>query len=221
MANSILLSLSGSNQVQPMYWLNPKKGVQYLVNVRAPQHTQWIPHHAPSDSRQRREAEGGTYNSLPTWQHSGSTSGPPIVNHYNVMPVIDVLAGANGRDLGGVLRDIKPLIVEAEKELSRGNFIILRGQAQTMNSSFVGLGLGLLMATALIYLLLVVNFQSWLDPFIILAALPGALAGVVWGLYLSYDSQRSAADGAIMSLGVATANSVLVVTFAPIISTRG
>jgi multidrug efflux pump subunit AcrB len=214
-ANSILLSLSGSSQVQPMYWLNPKKGVQYLVNVRAPQHAmdslttlQAIPANAG-------RAEGGNLQLLANLATFRRTSGPPIVNHYNVMPVIDVLAGANGRDLGGVLRDIKPLIVEAEKELSRGNFIILRGQAQTMNSSFVGLGLGLLMATALIYLLLVVNFQSWLDPFIILAALPGALAGVVWGLYLSYTTLSvPALMGAIMSLGVATANSVLVVTFA-------
>lgn len=214
-ANSMLLSLSGSSQVQPMYWLNPKKGVQYLINVRAPQHAMdslAALHAIPAGAN--RPGEGGTQllANLATFRR---TSGPPIVNHYNVMPVIDVLAGTNARDLGGVLRDIKPLIVEAEKELSRGNFIILRGQAQTMNSSFLGLGLGLVVATALIYLLLVVNFQSWLDPFIILAALPGALAGVVWGLYLTYTTLSvPALMGAIMSLGVATANSVLVVTFA-------
>jgi multidrug efflux pump subunit AcrB len=214
-ANSMLLSLSGSGQVQPMYWLNPKKGVQYLINVRAPQYAmdslaalQGI----PAGAGQPGQGDGQLLANLATFRRSSS---PPIVNHYNVMPVIDVLAGVNGRDLGGVLRDIQPLIAEAEKELPRGNFITLFGQARTMNSSFVGLGIGLIVATALIYLLLVVNFQSWLDPFIILTALPGALAGVVWGLYLTHTTLSvPALMGAIMSLGVATANSVLVVTFA-------
>jgi multidrug efflux pump subunit AcrB len=214
-ANSMLLSLSGSSQVQPMYWLNPKNGVQYLINVRAPQNAMdslaalgGIPVGAG------QAADGGAQllANLATVRRSNS---PPIVNHYNVMPVIDVLAGVSGRDLGGVLRDIRPLIAQAEKELPRGNFIIVRGQAQTMNSSFVGLGLGLVMAMLLVYLLLVVNFQSWLDPFIIITALPGALAGVVWGLFLTYTTLSvPALMGAIMSLGVATANSVLVVTFA-------
>jgi len=214
-ANSMLLSLSGSSQVQPMYWLHPKKGVQYLINVRAPQHAmdsladlQAI----PARSGQAGQGEGQLLTNLATIRRS---SGPPIVNHYNVMPVIDVLAGVNGRDLGGVLRDIRPLIAEAEKDLSRGNFITFRGQAQTMHSSFVGLGVGLMMAIVLIYLLLVVNFQSWLDPFIILTALPGALAGVAWGLYLTHTTLSvPALMGAIMCLGIATANSVLVVTFA-------
>jgi multidrug efflux pump subunit AcrB len=178
-ANSMLLSLSGSSQVQPMYWLNPKKGVQYLINVRAPQHAMdslSALNVIPAGIGQPGAGDAQVLANLATLRR---TAGPPIVNHYNVMPVIDVLAGTNGRDLGGVLRDIKPLMAEAEKELSRGNSIILRGQAQTMDSSFLGLGLGLIVATALIYLLLVVNFQSWLDPFIILTALPGALAGVV------------------------------------------
>ena len=143
------------------------------------------------------------------------TTGPPIVNHYNVMPVIDVLAGVSGRDLGGVLHDIGPLVAEARKVLPRGSFIVMRGQAETMRSSYAGLGVGLLVAAILVYLLLVVNFQSWLDPFVIITALPGALAGVVWGLFLTYTPLSvPALMGAIMSLGVATANSVLVVTFA-------
>jgi multidrug efflux pump subunit AcrB len=131
------------------------------------------------------------------------------------MPVIDVFGGVSGRDLAGVLDDLKPLIADAEKHLPKGSSIILRGQAQTMRSSFIGLGVGLVMAIALIFLLLVVNFQSWLDPFIILSALVGALAGVAWGLHLT-DTRLSvpAMMGAIMCLGVATANSVLVVTFA-------
>ena len=131
------------------------------------------------------------------------------------MPVIDIFGGVSGRDLGGVLSDLKPLIAQAEKELPRGSSIMLRGQAETMHSSFTGLGIGLVMAIVLIYLLLVVNFQSWLDPFIIITALPGALAGVVWALHITLTTASvPALMGAIMSLGVATANSVLVVTFA-------
>jgi len=213
--NSMLLSLSGSGQVQPMYWLNPRNGVQYLINVRAPQHAmdslaalQAI----PLGASQPGEGDAQLLANLTTVRRANS---PPIVNHYNVMPVIDVFAGVSGRDLGGALRDIRPLVAQAEKELPRGNFITLRGQAATMNSSYVGLGIGIAMAMVLIYLLLVVNFQSWLDPFIIITALPGALAGVVWGLFLTYTTLSvPALMGAIMSLGVATANSVLVVTFA-------
>jgi multidrug efflux pump subunit AcrB len=129
--------------------------------------------------------------------------------------VIDVFGGVSGRDLAGVLNDINPLIAEAEKALPHGSSIILRGQAQTMRASFIGLSVGLLMAIALIYLLLVVNFQSWLDPFIILTALTGALAGTAWGLHLTATTLSvPAMMGAIMCLGVATANSVLVVTVA-------
>jgi len=146
---------------------------------------------------------------------SERASGSPIYSHYDVMPVIDVFGGVSGRDLGGVLGDITPLIEKAKKELPKGSFIMLRGQVDTMHSSYMGLGIGLVLAIVLIYLLLVVNFQSWLDPFIIITALPGALAGVVWGLYLTLTTLSvPALMGAIMSLGVATANSVLVVTFA-------
>ena len=140
---------------------------------------------------------------------------PPVFTHYNVAPVIDVFGNVDGRDLGGVLHDIQPLVKQANKDLPRGSFIVVRGQAETMHNSFVGLGVGLVMAIALIYLLLVVNFQSWLDPFIIITALPGALSGVVWALFLSQTTLSvPALMGAIMSMGVATANSVLVVSFA-------
>lgn len=214
-ATSMLLGLSGSSQVQPMYWLDPRRGIQYLVNVRVPEHAmdslaalQAI----PTEASRPGEGDAQLLDNLATMQR---TTIPPVVNHYNIMPVIDVLAGVSGRDLGGALTDIRPLIAEAEKELPRGSFISLRGQAQTMNSSFVGLAIGLAMAVALVYLLLVVNFQSWLDPFIIIMALPGALAGVAWGLYLTFTTLNvPALIGAIMSLGVATANAVLVVTFA-------
>jgi multidrug efflux pump subunit AcrB len=214
-ADAMLLGLSGSGQVQPIYWLNPRNGVQYLVNVRVPEPAiDSVPalQAIPVSASRSGEGDAQLFANLTTLERANV---PPIVNHYNVMPVIDVLAGVNGRDLGGVLRDIKPLIAQAEKELPRGSFIVLRGQAQTMSASYVGLGIGLVMALVLVYLLLVVNFQSWLDPFIILTALLGAIGGVIWGLYLSFTALSvPALMGAIMSLGVGTANAVLLVTFA-------
>lgn len=214
-ANSVLLSLSGSSQVQPNYWLNPKTGIQYRVNIRVPEYPMdsiSALNSIPVSADQAGKSNSQILANLATLQR---TSSSPIYSHYNVMPVIDVFGGVSGRDLGGVLRDIKPIVEQAKKELPKGSFIVMRGQAATMHKSFTGLGIGLAMAAALIYLLLVVNFQSWLDPFIIITALPGALAGVVWGLYLTFTTLSvPALMGAIMSLGVATANSVLVVTFA-------
>ena len=214
-ANAVMVSLSGSAQVQPNFWLNQRAGVQYRVNVRVPEHAMaslGALNSIPVSASQPGENDAQLLANVATMRRTNSA---PIYSHYNVQPVIDVYGGVSGRDLGAVLRAIKPLVAEAEKELPRGSLIILRGQAETMNSSFVGLGIGLVMAIALVYLLLVVNFQSWLDPFIIITALPGALAGVVWGLYLTFTTLSvPALMGAIMSLGVATANSVLVVTFA-------
>lgn len=132
---------------------------------------------------------------------------PPVVSHYNVRPVIEIYGGVDGRDLGGVLRDLQPLVEKIKPELPRGSTMVLRGQTETMRSSYLGLGGGLLMAIVLIYFLLVVNFQSWKDLFIIITALPGALAGVVWGLFLTQTTLSvPALMGAIMSLGVAAAN---------------
>ena len=214
-ANSVLVSLSGSSQVQPNYWLNPKNGIQYLVNIRVPEHPMdsiSAINSIPVNINQPGKNDSQVLANLASFERS---SGSPIFSHYNVMPVIDVFGGVSGRDMGGVLRDITSLIEEAKKELPKGSFIMLRGQVDTMHRSYTGLGIGLGMAVALVYLLLVVNFQSWLDPFIIITALPGALAGVVWGLYLTFTTLSvPALMGAIMSLGVATANSVLVVTFA-------
>ncbi|HEY6169256.1 MAG TPA: efflux RND transporter permease subunit, partial [Verrucomicrobiae bacterium] len=214
-ANSVLLTLSGSGQVQPGYWLNPTVGIQYLVNVRAPEHEMdslSALNSIPINASRPGESDGQLLANLATVERA---SGPAVLSHYNVQPVIDVYGGVDGRDLGGVLRDIRPLVKQAEKELPRGSYIIFRGQAETMNSSFTGLGIGLVMAIALIYLLLVMNFQSWLDPFIIITALPGALAGVAWALYLSFTTLSvPALMGAVMSLGVATSNAVLVVSFA-------
>lgn len=214
-ANSVLLSLSGSGQVQPGYWLNPKLGIQYLVNIRAPEHHMdsleslaSIPINASTPG----EGSAQLLANLATWSR---TNGSAVVSHYNVQPVIDVFGGVQGRDLGAVLREMRPIIEQVKQELPRGSYIVLRGQAETMNESFTGLCWGLIMAIVLIFLLLVVNFQSWVDPFVILCALPAALAGVVWGLYLTFTTiSVPALMGAIMSLGVATSNSVLVVSFA-------
>ncbi len=214
-ANSVLLSLSGSGQVQPGYWLNPKNGIQYLVNVRVPEHQMdSLPalNAIPVSANNPGQGNGQLLANVASVERG---TGPQVISHYNVQPVIDVFGGVSGRDLGGVLHDVEPLVKQAEKELPRGSYIVFRGQAETMRNSFIGLGVGLLMAIALIYLLLVVNFQSWLDPFIIITALPGALAGVAWALYLTFTTLSvPALMGAIMSLGVATANSVIVVSFA-------
>src|SRR5437773_3222363 len=214
-ANSVLLSLSGSGQVQPGYWLNPSVGIQYLINIRAPEYVMdslAALNAVPINAGQPGEGNGQILANLATVLR---TNGPPVISHFNVAPVIDVFGGVSGRDLGGVLRDLEPLVQRAESELPRGSQIVIRGQAETMRASYLGLGLGLVMAVALIYLLLVVNFQSWLDPFIIITALPGALAGVIWGLHVTNTTLSvPAMMGAIMSMGVATANSVLVVTFA-------
>ncbi|MFZ2445047.1 MAG: efflux RND transporter permease subunit [Syntrophobacteraceae bacterium] len=214
-ANSVLLSLTGSSQVQPNYWLNPRNGIQYLVNARVPEYPMdslAAINSIPVSANRAGKNDAQILANLASFER---VSGSPIFSHYNVIPVIDVFGGVSGRDLGGVLKDITPIVEEAKKDLPRGMFITLRGQANTMHSSFTGLGIGLVLAVVLIYLLLVVNFQSWLDPFIIITALPGALAGVVWGLYLTLTTLSvPALMGAIMSLGVATANSVLVVTFA-------
>jgi multidrug efflux pump subunit AcrB len=214
-ANSVLLSLSGSGQVQPTYWLNAKLGIQYTINIRAPEYVMdsiSALESVPVSGGRAGEANGQLLANVADLERGQS---PTVVSHYDVLPVIDVFGGVSGRDLGGVLQDIQPFIEEAKKNLPRGSFILVRGQAETMRSSYIGLGLGLIVAIALVYLLLVVNFQSWLDPLIIISALPGALAGVVWGLWVTQTSLSvPALMGAIMSLGVATANAVLVVSFA-------
>ena len=214
-AGSVLLALSGSSQVTPTYWLDPATGVQYLVNVRVPEPQTTTLSDLKSTPITASKPGTGNGQLLENVADVSRTTSQPIYSHYNVMPVVDVYGGVEARDLGGVLADIKPIIADAKKTAPRGIDIVLRGQASTMSSSFTGLAIGMDMSIALIYLLLVVNFQSWLDPFIILTALTGALAGVIWGLHITSTSLSvPAMMGAIMCLGVATANSVLVVTFA-------
>ena len=214
-AGSVLLALSGSSQVTPTYWLDYTTGVQYLVNVRVPERQTTTLSELKSMPLSASRPGTGNGQILDNVTDVTRVTSQPIYTHYNVIPVVDVYGGVGGRDLGGVLSDIKPIVVQAQKDAPQGVSIVLRGQASTMSSSFLGLSIGMLVAIALIYLLLVVNFQSWLDPFIILTALTGALAGVIWGLHVTSTTLSvPAMMGAIMCLGVATANSVLVVTFA-------
>jgi multidrug efflux pump subunit AcrB len=214
-ANSVLLGLSGSSQVTPSYWLDPRVGIEYLIDAFVPQYAMNSVQQLETMPISAGSASGKDAQILDNLASISRVNVAPVVSHYNVMPVIDVYGNVDGRDLGGVLSDIHPLVEQAKKDLPRGSSIIVRGQAETMSSSFLGLGIGLIGAIVLIYFLLVVNFQSWLDPFIIITALPGALAGVIWGLFLTQTTVSvPALMGAIMSLGVATANSVLVVSFA-------
>ena len=212
-ASNVLVSLSGSGQASPNYWLSQQNGVQYLVATQTPQFEI-----NSLDSIQNTpigSSAGGVPQILGGVATVQRTISPAVVGHYNIQPVFDVYANVDGRDLGGVATDVRKLLPEFEKKLPRGSFITLRGQVQGMDSSFVGLGVGVLFATLLVYLLMVVNFQSWLDPFIIIMALPGALCGIVWMLYLTHTTLSvPSLMGAIMSIGVATANSILVVTFA-------
>jgi multidrug efflux pump subunit AcrB len=137
------------------------------------------------------------------------------ISHYNVQPVLDVYASVQDRDLGSVAREVDQIVKDASAKLPRGSFIQVRGQMQTMRESFLGLAGGILLAVALVYLVMVINFQSWLDPFIILTALPGAFSGIVWSLYVTQTTINvPSLMGAVMSIGVATANSILLVTFA-------
>jgi len=210
-ANAVLLSVSGSGQVTPAYWLNTVFGIQYLINARAPERVL----DSISALKSLPVSDGGpgmgngqVLDNVATMTRIATSA---VYSHYNVVPVIDIFGNVSGRDLGGVLHDLQPYLEETKKALPHGSGLILRGAAETMHSSFIGLGVGLVGAIVLVYLLLVVNFQSWLDPFIIICALPG----VIWALYLTFTTMSvPALMGAIMSLGVATSNAVLVVTFA-------
>ena len=211
-ATNVLISLSGTGQIAPSYWLSPQ-GIQYPVAVQAPQRS--------IDSIEALKALPiGNVRGTATPETLGNIASihrsvvQQVVGHYNVQPVFDVYANVDGRDLGSVASAVRKLIPEFEKRLPRGSQIRLRGQVQSMDASFLGLGIGVVCAVVLVYLLMVVNFQSWLDPFIIMA-LPGALCGVVWALFLTGTTLSvPSLMGAIMSVGVATSNSILLITFA-------
>ncbi len=212
-AQSVLVSLSGSFQTAPSFWLNPKNGVTYQMVVQSPQYRmtslQQLMNMPVNDrSVQNSQVLGNLVQLTPTLR-------PAVVSHYNVQPVIDVYASTQGRDLGAVAKDTEKVLQPFMNNLPRGSRIVVRGQVETMQSSFVGLGIGLLGAILLVYFLIVVNFQSWLDPFVIITALPGALAGIAWILLLTHTTLSvPSLTGAVMCMGVATANSILMVSFA-------
>ncbi len=239
-ASSMLYALSGSGTATPNYWLNPQNGVNYSVVVQVPQYQldsveklNALPISTPSTPATSGNASGGSLSggtaaaistaptaqaqllsNLAQIQHGSS---PAITNHYNVQPVYDVFVNTQGRDLGSVSADINKILdrFKAQNRLPKGATLTVRGQVKSMEDSFTGLALGMIFAVALVYLLMVVNFQSWLDPFIILMALPGAACGILWMLFLTGTTFNvPSLMGAIMTVGVATANSILMVTFA-------
>jgi CzcA family heavy metal efflux pump len=212
-ATNLLISLSGSFQTTPTFWLNPKNGVSYSITTQAPQYRldslqdlENIPVTGPSGARPEILA------SLASFHRS---YGMTVVSHYDIQPVVDIFGTVQRRDLGGVAGDIDKIVERARQELPRGSELTVRGQVQTMQSSYSGLLSGLAFAILLVYFLIVVNFQSWLDPFIIISALPAALAGIAWLLFITHTTiSVPALTGSIMCMGVATANSILVVSFA-------
>src|SRR3989454_1133377 len=212
-ASDLLVSLSSSAQTAPNFWLNPQSGISYTVQVMTPpdkitsfEGMTNTPVTAPG------LATPQLFGNLVTARRQTSLA---VVNHYNLLPVADVYAAPDQRDLGGVAADVDRVIAQMRPSLPKGTSIVLRGQVASMRSSFLGLGLGVLFAMVLVYLLLVINFQSWLDPLVIVAGLPGALAGVVWMLFTTQTTFNvPSLMGTIMALGVATANSVLLITFA-------
>ena len=212
-AQNMLVSLSSSGVTQPNYWVNPRNGVNYLVAVQTPQYRvrtvsdlQNTPIITPASGPPQ------VLGNLATLRRTTSQA---VVSHYNVAPVFDVYLGAAGRDLGGVARDVDRIVKAMGDSLPRGTTIAVRGQAASMQQSFAGLAFGLIGAILLVYCLMVVNFQSWVDPAIILGALPGALAGIVWMLFVTGTTLSvPSLMGAIMAMGVATANSILLVSYA-------
>ena len=212
-SNSVLVSLSGSGQVQPNFWVDPAKGISYLVETRTP--TYKLDNVDAINGLPLTSARNPGVHLLANVARLERGVTPEVANHTNVQPTFDVYANVQGRDLGSVASEINRVLDEYRAKLAPGNTIAMRGQVDSMESAFLRLGFGLIFAAVLVYLLMVVNFQSWLDPFIIITALPGAFVGIVWSLYLWHTTfSVPALMGAIMSIGVATANSILLVTFA-------
>ena len=212
-ANNLLISLSGSFQTTPEFWLDPKNGVEYSIATQTPQYRiqsvqdlENVPVTGPSNAQPQILA------SIASIQRG---VGMATVSHYNITPVIDIYGSVQGRDLGGAAQEINRIVENARRQAPRGTEVMIRGQIETMRSSYAGLLSGLVFSILLVYLLIVINFQSWLDPFIIISALPAALAGIAWILFVTHTTVSvPALTGSIMCMGVATANSILVVSFA-------
>jgi multidrug efflux pump subunit AcrB len=220
-AQNLLVSLSGSFQTSPTFWVDPKNRVSYQIATQTPQYR--------ADTLQdlvNIPVTGANASAPPSLTASLVSvqrgAGMAVVSHYNVAPVIDIFGAAAGRDLGGVAGDINKIIDATRPQLPRGSRVVVRGQVQTMRASYIGLLSGLVFSIVLVYLLIVVNFQSWLDPFIMISALPAALAGIAWFLFITHTTLSvPALMGAIMCMGVATSNSILVVSFATEKMTEG
>ena len=212
-AQSLLVSLAGTGQAAPDFFLNNQNGVVYNVTVQTPQYRLDSPDALLSTPLTAPGlAAPQLLSNVATIQHD---TNPLVISHYNIQPTYDVYANTQNRDLGGVAGDIDRVLAPLKKHLPRGSTITVRGQVQSMGQSFTGLGLGLIGAIVLVYLLMAVNFQSWLDPLVVVAGAPGALAGILWMLFVTQTTINvPSLTGAIMTIGVSTANSVLVVTFA-------
>ncbi|MCA9499034.1 MAG: efflux RND transporter permease subunit [Nitrospirales bacterium] len=219
MADNLLMTTAGSQQTDQIYWLDPSTGMSYLINVYTPQpqinsvnSLKTIPVESASDSQ---DPEGQEVQLLGNLADITATGTPGVITHGNIMPLFNIYVSAEGRDLGGVLADVQKVAKSMEDEKPRTAELEIHGQASLMHDAYFELIFGLLAAVVLIYLLIVVNFQSWLDPFIIITALPGALAGIAWALFLTHTRlSEPALTGAIMTMGTATANSILVVSYA-------
>jgi multidrug efflux pump subunit AcrB len=211
-ASNLLVSLSGSFQTSPSFWIDPKSGTQYQVATQTPQ---FQLQNLNDLGNTPLDGPGGSSEILSSVASIHRSVAPAVVSHYNATPAIDIFGSVQGTDLGFVAAQINDIIAQAKKDLPKGSSVVMRGQVQTMKASFNGLLFGLVGAIVLVYMLIVVNFQSLLDPFIIITALPAALAGIVWMLFLTHTTVSvPALTGAIMCMGVATANSVLVISFA-------
>jgi len=210
-ANNVLTALSNSFQTAPNFWVSPQ-GIVYSLSAQTPQ--------SRADTLDKIRAlpvigANGQPQILENLAAISRQTGAAVVNHYDAQPVVDILMSVQGRDLGGVAEEVEQAMAAVAKGLPRGSQLKLRGQVETLRESFAGLRVGLLFSIVLVYLLMVVNFQSWTDPFIIITALPGALAGIVWMLFVTGTTLNvPSMMGAIMSIGVATSNSILLVTFA-------
>jgi multidrug efflux pump subunit AcrB len=210
--NSMVVNLAGSSQVAPTFWLNNANGVSYPIVMQTPQYS--LDSLAALQNLPITARGGGTPQILGGLATVQRTSTNEVVSQYNIQPMVEIFATTQDRDLGAVASDIQRIVHENADTLPKGSTVALLGQVQTMNSAFAGMLFGLLGAVVLIYLIIVVNFQSWADPFVIVTALPAALAGIVWMLFATHTTLSvPALTGAIMCMGVATANSILVVSF--------
>ncbi|MFC0401888.1 efflux RND transporter permease subunit [Paraburkholderia rhizosphaerae] len=214
-AQNLLIALSGSSQTSPNFWLDPKNGVSYPLMAEVPQYDIHSLQTLANIPITTISPKVNPQNLLGTLGTMTRVTQQAVVSHYNVQPVLDIFASAQGRDLGGVASDVSKLVDEARAQLPPGSSIVVRGQVQSMNESFNGLGFGLVFAIMLVYLLMVVNFQSWIDPLIIVTGYPASLAGISWMLFATHTTLSvPALTGTILCIGIATANSILVINTA-------